>query len=367
MVNNFTSFAFTFFITTILLYQLRPIALRVGLVDHPDNRKHHQGQIPLIGGIAIFGGFMLALLILQQPLSGLGSLMIGGSILIIIGILDDFYNIPPKTRLLIQVFVALLMIVEGRVIVNDLGAMGLGSTSFELGYFAWPLTIAAIVMAINAVNMIDGIDGLAGGLTLVTLCALAFVAWMAGLEQTLNLLLLLAVAILAFLRLNLRYYKQHRALVFMGDAGSTFLGFVIVWFLISLSQGEQRAMTPVTALWVFALPLLDTGSITIRRLLKGRSPFAADREHLHHLLLDAGFTVTKTLLIMLSSAIVFAVIGIVGLYLSLSEILMFWAFIGLFVLYICCCWRYSQQKMKKANNKALYIEFYRFSEQRAEA
>jgi undecaprenyl-phosphate alpha-N-acetylglucosaminyl 1-phosphatetransferase len=205
-------------------------------------------------------------------------------------------------------------------------------------------------MAINAINMVDGIDGLAGGLTLITLSTLALISWMAGLEYSLNILLLLIASVLAFLIFNLRYPGQPKAQVFMGDAGSMSLGFIVAWFLISLSQGEQRAMTPVTALWIFALPLLDTATTSIRRLLKGRSPFKADRAHFHHLLLDAGLTVTQTLLIILGSAIGLALIGLMGLYLGVSEAIMFLAFIGIFALEFVFCWHLSRLRTEKAQH-----------------
>jgi UDP-GlcNAc:undecaprenyl-phosphate GlcNAc-1-phosphate transferase len=348
-MNNGTSFIIAFSITAILLFELKPLALRIGLVDQPDERKHHQGQIPLIGGIAMFCGFMLALLTLDQPLTGLRSLIGGAAILIIVGVLDDFHDLSAKIRFIAQIVVGFLMSINGGVILNDLGAIGFSATPIELGYFALPLTILAVIMAINAVNMVDGIDGLAGGLSLITFSALSFISWKAGLEQALSILVLLIATILAFLRCNLREFQQLRAKVFMGDAGSMFLGFMIVWFLISLSQGEQRAMTPVTVLWIFALPLLDTGRVTIRRLLKGKSPFAADRGHLHHLLLDAGLTVTKTMLIILGLATGFALIGLIGLYSGIQENIMFWTFLGIFTIYFFIC-QYHFSLKNNTNN-----------------
>ena len=337
------SFIIAFLITAILLFELKPLALRIGLVDQPNERKHHQGKIPMIGGIAMFCGFMLALLTLNQPLTGLRSLIGGAAILIIVGVLDDFHDLSAKIRFLAQIFVGFLMSTNGGVILNDFGAIGFSAASIELGYLALPLTILAVIMAINAVNMVDGIDGLASGLSLITLSALSFISWKAGLEPTFSILLLLIATVLAFLRFNLPFFGQRRAKIFMGDAGSMFLGFMIVWFLISLSQGEQRAMTPVTVLWIFALPLLDTGSITIRRIIKGKSPFAADREHIHHLLLDAGFTVTKTLLIILAVATCFALIGLIGLYLGIQESIMFWTFMGIFTIYLFICQHHSSK------------------------
>jgi UDP-GlcNAc:undecaprenyl-phosphate GlcNAc-1-phosphate transferase len=121
----------------------------------------------------------------------------------------------------------------------------------------------------------------------------------------------------------------------MGDAGSMFLGFVLTWLLISLSQGENRVIAPVTALWLFAMPLLDTISLMIRRLLKGRSPFSADREHLHHVLQAAGYSVNQSVLTIHGLALAAALVGVGGLYMKAPDWVMFYGFLGLFALYFC--------------------------------
>jgi len=119
----------------------------------------------------------------------------------------------------------------------------------------------------------------------------------------------------------------------MGDAGSLFLGFVLVWFLVALSQGGQRLLAPVTALWLFALPLIDTISMMMRRMLLGRSPFRADQEHFHHILLAAGFGPKQTLLLMLSIALAAACVGLAGHFLKIPEHRMFFGFLGLSALH----------------------------------
>jgi len=319
---NLTSFIIAFSIVVFILYKLRSLARRIKLIDNT-----YQKSIPLIGGIAMFCGFMLALLTLNIPLSGLRFLIAGTTILVIVGILDDFHELSVSIRFITQITVALLITIGGDIVIKDLGTIGL------LGWFAEPLTILAILGAINAVNMTDGIDGLAGGLTLITISALAFISWQANLYQELNLLLLLITCLLAFLIFNAPYRKKSGALIFMGDAGSMFLGFMIVWFLISLSQGEQPAMSPVTTLWIFALPLFEITTIMIFRTLKGSSPCARDRKHIHYILLDLGFTVHKTLLVLFGTAIFIAVSGLLGFYLGVSDKVMFWTFMALFGLY----------------------------------
>lgn len=319
---NLTSFIMSFFIVVLILQKLRPLARRIKLIDNA-----YQKSIPLIGGIAMFCGFMLALLTLDIPLSGLRFLVAGATILVIVGILDDFHELSISIRFITQIMVAFLITIGGDIVIKDLGTMGL------FGLFAEPLTILAILGAINAINMTDGIDGLAGGLTLITVSALAFISWQADLYQELNILLLLIATLLGFLIFNLPYRKKSGAKIFMGDSGSMFLGFMVIWFLISLSQGEQRAMSPVTALWIFALPLFEITTTMIHRTLKGSSPCDKDRKHIHYILLGLGLTVQKTLLILLGTAILIAVCGLFGFYLGVSDTIMFWMFMGLFGLY----------------------------------
>jgi UDP-GlcNAc:undecaprenyl-phosphate GlcNAc-1-phosphate transferase len=325
---NLTSFIMAFFIVVLILHKLRPLARRIKLIDN----AYHK-SIPLIGGIAMYCGFMLALLTLTQPISELLIFISGATILIIVGVLDDLHQLSIWIRFLVQIIVALLMIIGGDIVINDFGSIGFSLNNTQLGLFAEPVTILGILGAFNGVNMIDGIDGLAGGLTLITVSALAFISWQAGLDQSFNILLLLIPILLAFLIFNLPYFKKSGALVFMGDAGSMFLGFILVWFLINLSQGEQRAMSPVTTLWIFALPLLNIATMIIYRVLKSCSPFAGDRKHIHYVLLDLGLTVNQTLLVLLGSAIVLAGFGLVGFYLGVSETIMFWTFMSLFGLY----------------------------------
>jgi UDP-GlcNAc:undecaprenyl-phosphate GlcNAc-1-phosphate transferase len=119
----------------------------------------------------------------------------------------------------------------------------------------------------------------------------------------------------------------------MGDAGSMFLGFMLAWYFISMSQGEGRIISPVTTLWIFALPLFDTVGIMLRRIVRGRSPFAADREHLHHIFLLAGFSVCRTVTVMLLLAMTFGMVGLLGEFFGIPDGVMFWSFIGLFTLY----------------------------------
>ncbi len=322
-----------FLLTLLLIGLLRPVAARVGLVDSPDSRKVHTGHVPLIGGMAIFCGFVLAMLTLDQSLTPYRSFFAAAGILVVVGILDDLRELTSAARFIAQILAAALMAWWGGIALHDLGGLRAGQGLFELGAWTVPFTIFATVGVINALNMIDGLDGLAGGLSLITVLGLAYVAHDAGLHDRRDLLFLLAACVAAFLVLNIRLPGRAQAYVFMGDAGSMFLGFVITWFLIDLSQAPVRAMAPVTALWLMLIPLFDTVWLLLKRPLTGRLPTAADQEHVHHVLQMAGVGPGRTLCCLLAAAIVCAALGIAMTKLGVPENFMFWGFIGLFAGY----------------------------------
>jgi UDP-GlcNAc:undecaprenyl-phosphate GlcNAc-1-phosphate transferase len=334
-----------FVATLVLIHLARPVAIRIGLVDVPKGHKNHDGEVPLIGGIAMFCGFLFAALVLDIALGGYRSFFAAVGLLVVIGVLDDFHELSSRARLIVQIIAALLMSMWGGVILHDFGDLSFVGV-IELGMFAVPVTVFCTVGVINAVNMSDGLDGLAGGLSSITLAAMAYLAWLSDRLDDVFVLLVLLAAVIGFLVMNVRTPWRKRAGVFMGDAGSMFLGFALVWFLIGLSQGAHRAYTPVTALWIFALPLLDTGCIMLRRIAKGQSPFQADREHFHHILQLAGFSVAQSVAMMWGVAALFAIIGIAGYQLGVAEGVMFYAFLALAGCYywgMTHAWRVMKQ------------------------
>jgi len=329
----YLSYLLAFGVAVLLLRVLARVAFRIDLVDQPNERKDHHGAVPLIGGLAMFMAFSFAALTLPVPLAHFRSFFAGAALLVVVGVLDDMHELSSAARFAAQIIAALVMIHQGGVVLQDFGAIGWAGNWFELGNWSVPLTVFATVGVINALNMSDGMDGMAGSITLLVVISLGFVAWVAGDSNSVWLLLLLATVIFSFLLFNMRILGRKHALVFMGDAGSMFLGFVLAWFFVSLSQGEDRAMTPVTALWFFAVPLIDTVSQMLRRILKGRSPFAPDREHFHHVLLLARYSPEQSLGIVVSVSIVTSLIGLAGLYLGVPEAIMFYGFLLLFAVY----------------------------------
>ena len=315
-----------------LVHVLPNMACRIGLVDEPDCRKHHEGCVPLVGGLAMFCGFCVGMSLLEDPWVRFPALILGGLLLLTVGLLDDLREMRKRVRVPAQIVAALLLIVVGGVVLRDLGWLAFGNL-LALGVLALPFTIFCTVGVLNAMNMSDGLDGLAGGLALITLGSLAYLANGAGMTGDLDALVVLMAALVGFLVFNARSPWCKKAKVFMGDAGSLFLGFVIARFLIDFSQGEERIMHPVTALWVFAVPLMDTVAVMMRRMVSGKSPFSADRKHLHHVLLSKGLSVQRTVILIWALALVLAAIGILGHNYGLADGLMFAGFLALFVVY----------------------------------
>lgn len=318
--------------TILLILVLRPVAARVGLVDIPNERKSHRAPTPLVGGLAIFAGLGLGFFLCKDgpvPLSQreVYSFFGAGFLLVAVGVVDDFLELSPAVRFVAQVFAALLMIFGAGVVLNDLGAMMPGGGLLQLGVLAVPFTVFATLGVINALNMCDGLDGLSGSLTLTSLSGLILAAYTWGIPADTALLPILGTGIVAFLLFNLRLLGRERASIFMGDAGSMFLGFALTWYAIALSQGESRALPPAAALWFLMIPIFDAVSMMLRRILKGRSPFAADREHLHHIFLLAGYSVNETVLVMTGVASCGVFVGLASIYFQVPELVVAGAFL----------------------------------------
>lgn len=331
----FLSVIVAFCLTAFFVCILRPLAIRLGLVDQPNHRKQHAGSVPLVGGIAMYLGFTFALLTLNISLSEYRSFLAGAGILIIVGILDDFHELTPKKKFIAQILAIVLMISWGGEVITELGSI-LPWTSYSqmLGSWSIPFTMIGALAIINAINMSDGLDGLAGGYVFIALVAMLFMALGSSAIFDTRIIMLLLAMVSAYLLFNMRMPWRKSAYVFMGDAGSMFLGFTLIWFIISLTQPSAHLMKPVTALWIVALPLFDMVGVSLRRFLKGKPVFQADRSHFHHVIQAAGYSSNKTTFILLIIAIFMAIIGVLGgEYFEVKESIMFSLFLALFTLY----------------------------------
>lgn len=268
-----------FFATLVLIPQLVRVSDRLGLVDHPAHRKVHARPIPVCGGIAMVCGACAALVLCGVHLHALLPYCVGAFLLVAIGVIDDIRDVGYRWRLFWQVAAALIV------------ALG-GTTLQNLPFFGPPgpptwlavvLSVLFIVAVTNAVNLLDGLDGLAGGCVLLSLLAIGLVGGHGETQDATLLAAVVAAAILAFLRHN-----THPAAVFMGDAGSTFLGFTLAVVALMTIDARPPGFSVFALLPLIGLPLVDTAKVFCERLILGRSPFAADRRHLHHRLLSAG-------------------------------------------------------------------------------
>jgi UDP-GlcNAc:undecaprenyl-phosphate/decaprenyl-phosphate GlcNAc-1-phosphate transferase len=322
----------TFLITGISLLLLKPAAIKIGLVDIPGGRKVHRKPTPLVGGLGIFLGILCVTISMPGMLLEYSSLLSLSALILFIGTVDDAKNLSPLARLIGHSLVALAMAVVAGVELDSFGAL-LSSSPLDLGFFSVPVTIFATLGVINAINMSDGVDGLSGALVIVSLSFIALTSSMSGQLLIASFCTIMICSIMAFLSLNFRRPWQKQALIYLGDAGSTMLGFMLTWLLISSTQGITPAFTPVYALWFLAVPLLDTVNLLIKRPLQGRSPFAAGTDHLHHMLLSRGFSVAQTVLLILGIALACGGIGLLGINLGLNDSTMFQLFIVLFGVY----------------------------------
>ncbi|MDA7792990.1 UDP-N-acetylglucosamine--undecaprenyl-phosphate N-acetylglucosaminephosphotransferase [Glaciecola sp.] len=329
-------YTFIFCFSLFSLFLLRKIAQRVGLVDKPNLRKQHKGAVPLVGGIAIFMTLALTIVIHPDLIPHSGLFLACIAILIILGVIDDKFDISFKIRLVVQSLLTIAMITGSGLELNQIGNIfGVGSISMHaLTPF---ITIFAVIGAINAFNMVDGIDGLLGGLAMITFSSIAIILNLQGQQLLSQFCIVMVIAILPYVLMNLGLLGRKRK-VFMGDAGSMMIGFTVIWLLLTVTQGplhsieQNPLMRPVTALWIIAIPLMDMVAIMIRRIRRGRSPFKPDRDHLHHICQRNGLSKLKTLFCICGLSAVSAAIGVVGEVYLVPESIMFVGFmIGLTV------------------------------------
>lgn len=359
----FFELAVLFIFSFAFLFLARKVAKKIGLVDKPNFRKRHQGAIPLVGGISVYAGILFLYFYSAQfkLIPHINIYLILAGVLVTVGAFDDRFDISVKFRAFTQAVVAVSMMYFAGIYLSTFGAV-LGFFDFQLGYVGYIITLLAVWGAINAFNMVDGIDGLLGGLSCVTFSVLGVLLYI-NQQYTLALWAFAMIAtILPYILLNLGALGK-RYKVFMGDAGSTLIGFTALWMLIVSTQPgmltyqdatnaikiSEPVIYPVTALWLIAIPLMDMIAIMYRRMKKGMSPFSADRQHIHHLIMRAGFTSRQAFVLITLGAAILALIGLVGQTLSfVPEWLMLLLFLGAFFLYGVC--------IKRAWKVARYVK-----------
>ncbi|AQP99403.1 undecaprenyl-phosphate alpha-N-acetylglucosaminyl 1-phosphate transferase [Pseudoalteromonas aliena] len=328
IINNLS----VFFATFISLFFFRKIAKVINLVDTPNERKRHIGAVPLVGGLSIFAIVFSYLYTFPTTLTNSYIYLSCAGLLLLIGVLDDLKNLGFNMRLTIQAFMSLVMMFNGELVLVNLGNL-FGPFELVIPNLGYLLTFIAIIGAINAFNMVDGIDGLLGGMTTITFGAMSVLFMFSGHIQLFSFSIAIVIATIPYILMNLGIPFGQKFKVFMGDAGSTVIGFTVVWLLIEGSQGPSRSFQAVTGLWLAAVPIIDALSTIFRRIRKKQSPFKPDREHLHHILIRFGFSPKLALITICIIAGVFSLIGIASEILNVPSYIMFWSFVGINIIY----------------------------------
>jgi UDP-GlcNAc:undecaprenyl-phosphate/decaprenyl-phosphate GlcNAc-1-phosphate transferase len=282
-----------FVLTIVLTVLIRPLATFMGLLARPGGHRTHSLPTPVVGGMAILLAIIPIGLFLMPLTAPIRSLGLAAVLILAAGIVDDLFDLRWYYRFCVQVAAALIVIYVGGVRVEEIGPV-FGLQAHTLGVFSPLFTVVATVGLINAINFADGIDGLAGFLTLTAMAMLASAAIYAGNTRVADGLVLMFGAVSAFLLFNLRTPWNPRAQVFLGNSGAELLGLIIAFASFRLTQNVNHPVAPVLAPFLIAPPVIDCLVLAARRLRRGVSPFHADRNHMHHLMQDAGYSATAT-------------------------------------------------------------------------
>lgn len=287
---------------------VRAIAISAGAIDKPDPRRVNKKPIPRMGGLAIYYGFLVAVICFGD----IGSLetrgiLLGTLVIVLTGCLDDIYGLKPVVKLLGQILAAVIVALHGITIDVLTNPNPFSSVDYlALGHFSIPVTVVWIVLVTNAVNLIDGLDGLAVGVSSIACIALFIVAIFTG-ENAVALIIVAVIgACLGFLP-----YNSHPAKIFMGDTGALFLGFIMSTVSIQGLFKGYAIISFAVPLLILGLPIFDTSMTILRRLKNKQGVMTADRGHLHHKLLDMGFSHKQTVFILYTISAISALIAVV--------------------------------------------------------
>lgn len=286
------------FIFTPVCLKLAP---KIGAIDIPkDNRRVHKQPIPRLGGIAIFLGTVVGILLMVPMTKQTIGILISGALITFIGVLDDIYHLSAKKKLLFQIVCALILFFSGTKITFIGHPFGEGYLFFA-GIISGIITVIWIVGITNTINLIDGLDGLAAGITAIASFSMAYIAYLNNRPEVALMTLAIAGGTLGFLP-----YNFNPAKIFMGDGGSLFLGLMLATVSIIGPMKGAAAIATVMPVLALGLPIFDTAFAIYRRLINGKSIMEADKGHIHHRILSKGMNQKKTVIIL------YALSGILG-------------------------------------------------------
>ena len=264
---------------------VKTFAYKVGAIDVPkDNRRMHKTPIPRLGGLAIFIGFMVSILLFAQIDSEMKSILLGAVIIVVLGVVDDIMALPAMLKFVVQIGAALIPALSGvQILAFSNPNIFSENLYWVLGGLSVPFTVLWIVALTNAVNLIDGLDGLANGVSAISATTMLVIALMASEMQVAIVMAALVGASVGFMPYNLNPAKM-----FMGDTGATFLGYILATMSIQGLFKFYAVISFVVPFLILGLPIFDTAFAFIRRIAHGQSPMHADRSHIHHRLIDMG-------------------------------------------------------------------------------
>lgn len=296
-------FFLCFLVSACITPFVRKLAFFIGAVDKPDIRKVHREFMPRIGGLAIYISTMVGCFFWETDSEYLGSIIIGSTIIVWTGMLDDIFQLSPRIKLLGQVIASSVIVLDGNIMMQFIN-IPFGNT-IEFHYFSIPISIIWIVAISNAINLIDGLDGLAAGVSGIAILTMGIVANSVGNVFVVGLCIILIGGIVGFLP-----YNFFPAKIFMGDTGALFLGFMI-GVLSLLGFKNVTMISFIVPIIILGVPISDTVFAIIRRIVNKTPLSAPDKSHLHHCFLRLGYSHPKTVLLIYGMSMVFAIVSVV--------------------------------------------------------
>lgn len=305
--NRVIPIILAFAVALLASFALTPLAkwfaCKINAVDVPkDKRRMHDHPIPLLGGLAIFLGFMISVLLFASVDRALRGILLGACLIVAVGVVDDSHPLGAGIKFILQIVAALIAVWHGVVIQIIANPFPFGGQYWDFGVFSIPITVIWIVAVTNSVNLIDGLDGLADGVSTIGALSMLIIALLLGNMEMAVICAALVGACVGFIP-----YNRNPAKIFMGDTGSTFLGYMLATVSVTGMFKLYAMISFIVPFIILGFPIFDTVSAFTRRILKGQNPMKADRSHTHHKLIDMGMNQKQAV------ATLYLVAGVLGL------------------------------------------------------
>ena len=322
-------------ITFVTMPFIRRLSIKTGAVAVPGGRRKHKNIVPLGVGVAIFLGALIAVLFSNNISNEVIGFLLGATVIAAVGFIDDKFELPPVAKLLGQILAALIVVAAG-VKINFVGNLGNGNDGiYYLGFLSVPITFLWIIGLTNAINFIDGIDGLAGGESGIAAWTLGIVSLITNRYDSAVLCFIIGASAFAFLPYN--FSNSPNKKIFMGDSGSGFLGYSLAVLSIMGTLKIAAVFSMLVPIMILMIPLFDMVFAIVRRLLAGKSPFEADRLHLHHRLMDKGLSNRQTVYIIYGITMIFSLIAIA--FTGVTDIRIVIVFVLVILTFLFALWK----------------------------